>query len=154
MLRVVRVRNTVIYCTSLIKQEKGAGLRQDMLIKETGSYKQKDYYAVWRQEVKLFNKQTLKMNTLVLFYMPLSENQIEGNPQLLLNNVLFEYVTTLAEVLRGEVENRLQRVLVTHSVCAGACWYGSGPGVVPATGTAWGWAAHPTQRKRDRGQKA
>lgn len=41
-------------------------------------------------------------------------------------------------------------MLVTHSVCAGACWYGSSPGAVPATGTATGWAAHPTQRKTQR----
>lgn len=38
-------------------------------------------------------------------------------------------------------------MLVTHLVCAGACWYGSSPGAVPATGTARGCAAHPTQRK-------
>lgn len=41
-------------------------------------------------------------------------------------------------------------MLVTHSVCAGACWYGSNPGAVPATGTAMGWAAHPMQRKKQR----
>lgn len=51
--------------------------------------------------------------------------------------------------MEGE-EKRLQRMLVTHSVCAGACWYGSRPGAVPATGTAKGWAAHPTQRKTQR----
>lgn len=48
-------------------------------------------------------------------------------------------------------------MLVTHSVCAGACWYGSSPDAVPAKGTATGWAAHPTQRKEKRthrGQKA
>lgn len=38
-------------------------------------------------------------------------------------------------------------MLVTHSVCAGACWHGSSPDAVPAKGTATGWAAHPTQRK-------
>lgn len=38
-------------------------------------------------------------------------------------------------------------MLVTHLVCAGACWYGSSPGAVPATGTARGCAAHPMQRK-------
>ena len=53
-----------------------------------------------------------------------------------------------------KMEKRLQRMLVTHSVCAGACWYGSSPGAVPATGTARGWAAHPTQRKKHKGQKA
>lgn len=41
-------------------------------------------------------------------------------------------------------------MLVTHSVCAAACWYGSSPGAVPATGTTTGWAGHPTQRKTQR----
>jgi len=45
---------------------------------------------------------------------------------------------------------RLERMLVTHSVCAGACWYGSSPDAAPAKGTARGWAAHPTQRKTQR----
>lgn len=49
-----------------------------------------------------------------------------------------------------KMEKRLQKMLVTHSVCAGACWYGSSLGAVPATGTARGWAAHPTQRKIQR----
>lgn len=45
-------------------------------------------------------------------------------------------------------------MLVTHSVCAGACWYGSSPGAGPATGTARGWAAHPTQRETQKDKKA
>lgn len=51
------------------------------------------------------------------------------------------------------MEKGLQTMLVTHSFCAGACWYGASPGAVPATGTARGCAAHPRQRK-DKGQRA
>lgn len=64
---------------------------------------------------------------------------------------LFQAIYRPLDMLCYEtMEKRLQRMLVTHSVCAGACWYGSSPGAVPATGTAAGWAAHPTQRKTQR----
>lgn len=41
-------------------------------------------------------------------------------------------------------DEQQKRMLVTHSVCAGACRRRSSPGAVPAMGKATGWEANPT----------
>lgn len=50
-------------------------------------------------------------------------------------------------------DEQQKRMLVTHSVCAGACRRRSSPGAVPAMGKANGWEANPTQRKRQKTKK-
>lgn len=50
-------------------------------------------------------------------------------------------------------DEQQKRMLVTHSVCAGACRRRSSPGAAPAMGKANGWEANPTQRKRQKTKK-